>query len=137
MAEKANTGAQARLEDQFVTAILVTHDGAPWLSEVVAALSSQKHSPDQIIAVDTGSVDGSVKLLSNAGLEVVKKSRSTGFGAAVNAAVERLPKIQADDGDDEWLWILHDDCAPDRNALAKLLEASLDRPQVGIAGPKS
>jgi len=136
VAEKANTGAQARLEDQFVTAILVTHDGAPWLSEVVAALSSQKHSPDQIIAVDTGSVDGSVKLLSNAGLEVVKKSRSTGFGAAVNAAVERLPKIQADDGDDEWLWILHDDCAPDRNALAKLLEASLDRPQVGIAGPK-
>ncbi|MDA3030682.1 MAG: glycosyltransferase, partial [Actinomycetota bacterium] len=121
MAEKRSTGAQAQVEDQFVTAILITHDGATWLSEVVAALSSQEHPVDQIIAVDTGSKDNSVKLLSNSSIEVIKKSRSTGFGAAVGTAVTKLPKGDLKDGEQEWLWILHDDCAPDRYALAKLL----------------
>ena len=54
MAEKQSTGALAQVEDQFVSAILITHDGATWLSEVVAALSSQKHHVDQIIGVDSG-----------------------------------------------------------------------------------
>ena len=135
MAEKQSTRAQAQLKDQFVTAIVVTHDGVTWLSEVVASLSSQKHKVDQIIAVDTGSIDGSVKLLTNAGIKVIKKSRRTGFGAAISAAVAKLAPLD-DESQQEWLWILHDDCAPDRYALAKLLEAVVARPQVGIAGPK-
>jgi GT2 family glycosyltransferase len=136
VAEKQSTGAQAQLEDQYVTAIVVTHDGVTWLSEVVASLSSQKLQPDQIIAVDNGSNDGSVKFLTNAGIEVIKKSRSTGFGEAVAAAVSKLPPAAVDSNEQEWLWILHDDCAPDRYALAKLLNAVVTRPQVGIAGPK-
>ena len=136
MAEKQSTGAQAQLEDQFVTAIVVTHDGVTWLSEVVASLSAQKLQPDQIIAVDNGSIDGSVKFLTNAGIEVIKKSRSTGFGEAVATAVSKLPPAAIDTNEQEWLWILHDDCAPDRYALAKLLDAVISRPQVGIAGPK-
>ena len=136
MAEKQSTGAQAQLEDQYVTAIVVTHDGVTWLSEVVASLSSQKLRPDQIIAVDNGSNDGSVKFLTNAGIEVIKKSRSTGFGEAVATAVSKLPPAATDSNEQEWLWILHDDCAPDRYALAKLLDAVISRPQVGIAGPK-
>ncbi|NCZ80951.1 MAG: glycosyltransferase family 2 protein, partial [Actinobacteria bacterium] len=136
MAEKQSTGTQLQLKDQFVTAIVVTHDGVTWLSEVVASLSSQKHKVDQIIAVDNGSIDGSVKLLTNAGIEVIKKSRRNGFGSAVAAAVAKLPPADNESNQQEWLWILHDDCAPDRYALAKLLEAVVARPQVGIAGPK-
>ena len=107
-----------------------------WLNEVVASLSSQKHKIDQIIAVDNGSIDDSVKLLNKAGIEVIKKSRRTGFGAAVAAAVAKLPPLDELENQQEWLWILHDDCAPDRHALGKLLEAVISRPQVGIAGPK-
>lgn len=121
-----------KLEDQYVTAIIVTHDGVTWLSEVVAALSSQKFKPNEIIAVDNGSIDGSPKLLRNAGIPVIAQDRDAGFGSAIAAAVSSLPKSE----NDEWLWILHDDCAPDRNALRKLLIAALERPQVGIAGPK-
>ena len=77
----------------------------------------------------------------NAGLRtrivnLIKKSRSTGFGEAVATAVSKLPPAATDSNEQEWLWILHDDCAPDRYALAKLLEAATSRPQVGIAGPK-
>ena len=136
MAEKAITGAQAQIEDQYVTAIIVTHDGVTWLPEVVAALSAQKHQPDEIVAVDNGSKDSSIKLLNNAGISVIKQSRTAGFGSAVAAAVAKLPPFITESGEQEWLWILHDDCAPDRYALAKLLDAVVQRPQVGIAGPK-
>jgi GT2 family glycosyltransferase len=132
VAEKQSTRSQ--LKDQHVTTILVTHNGVTWLSEVVASLSSQKHLPDQIIAVDNGSTDGSVKLLSNAGISVIKQSKSAGFGSAVAAAVTKLPVT--DNKENVWLWIIHDDCAPDKLALAKLLEAVIERPQVAIAGPK-
>jgi GT2 family glycosyltransferase len=128
----------AELDDQNVTAIIVTHDGVTWLSEVVAALSSQKFKPNQIIAVDNGSIDGSPKLLRNAGIPVISQDREAGFGSAIAAAVASLPKLKKNENSEsnEWLWILHDDCAPDRNALKKLLLAALERPQVGIAGPK-
>lgn len=40
--------------NHHVTAIVVSHDGALWLPEVVASLSKQKHAIDQLVAVDTG-----------------------------------------------------------------------------------
>jgi GT2 family glycosyltransferase len=115
-----------------VSAILVVHDGATWLPEVVASLASQTRAIDQIVAVDTGSEDSSAKLLKGARIPVLTMPRDTGFGAAVASAVEKLPPASAG----EWLWILHDDCAPDPKALEALLAAIEDRPNVVLAGPK-
>lgn len=115
-----------------VSAILVVHDGATWLPEVVASLASQSRAIDQLIAVDTGSIDSSSKLLKGARIPVISLPRETGFGAAVASAVEKLPPRAIN----EWLWIIHDDCAPTPGALAALLAAVEDRPQVVMAGPK-
>ena len=115
-----------------VSAILVVHDGATWLPEVVASLASQSRTIDQLIAVDTGSTDSSAKLLKGARIPIISMPRETGFGAAVASAVEKLPPR----ADNEWLWIIHDDCAPTPGALAALLAAVEDRPQVVMAGPK-
>ena len=49
-------------DNNFVTAIIVSHNGALWLPEVVASLAKQRRAIDQIIAIDTGSEDSSVKL---------------------------------------------------------------------------
>ena len=49
---------------RHVTAILVVHDGALWLPEVVASLTSQKRFADQILAVDTGSTDSSAAVFA-------------------------------------------------------------------------
>lgn len=117
---------------QRVSAILVVHDGATWLPEVVASLASQTRAIDQLIAIDTGSIDSSLKLLKGARIPVISLPRETGFGAAVAVAVEKLPPRALD----EWLWIIHDDCAPASGALAALLAAVEDRPQVVMAGPK-
>ena len=115
-----------------VSAILVVHDGATWLPEVVASLASQTRAIDQLIAVDTGSLDSSAKLLKGARVPIILMPRETGFGAAIASAVEKLPPRAVN----EWLWIIHDDCAPASGALAALLAAVEDRPQVVMAGPK-
>ena len=115
-----------------VSAILVVHDGATWLPEVVASLASQTRAFDHIVAVDTGSVDASAKLLKGARIPILTMSRDTGFGAAIASAVEKLPPTI----EDEWLWILHDDCAPAPGALEALLAAVDLRPHVVMAGPK-
>ena len=115
-----------------VSAILVVHDGATWLPEVVASLASQTRAFDHIVAVDTGSVDSSAKLLKGARIPILTMPRETGFGAAIASAVEKLPPMV----ENEWLWILHDDCAPAPGALEALLAAVDDRPRVVMAGPK-
>ncbi len=120
----------------FVTAIVVSHDGATWLPETVASLSKQRHQIDQIIAVDTDSKDGSVKLLKNAGIPVLPVERSVGFGAAVKIALQSSKLDRAPEGMQEWIWLIHDDCAPSNTALGELLAAVDERPHVAMAGPK-
>ena len=117
-----------------VTALLVVHDGATWLPEVVASITSQSRSADQILAIDTGSQDSSAKLLKGARIPTITLDRTTSFGAAIQYGVSQLPA--AINGSDEWLWILHDDCALDPRALEELIGAISDRPNIVMAGPK-
>lgn len=125
--------ADSNHSSHHVTAILVVHDGAMWLPEVVASLASQTRPIDFTLAVDTHSADMSSKLLRNARVVSLTMPRDTGFGAAVSAGLETLPKKS---DQTEWIWLMHDDCAPQPGALVALLNAVEDRPQVAIAGPK-
>ncbi|MGW4224583.1 glycosyltransferase [Streptomyces bauhiniae] len=102
---------------------------------------------------------------------VVHLARRTGFGQAVDEATRLAPVLTTDDlpylrrpaswdpatrtwRDDaydlpelpygepvQWLWLLHDDCAPEPDALAQLLrvvdnELELGRDDVAVVGPK-
>ena len=110
-------------EQAFVTAVLVTHDGATWLPKVIAALGSQTHKIDRVIAVDTGSVDNSTKLLKSAGIPFFAEDREMGYGDAIEHALELTPPISNTSETQEWIWLIHDDCAPDKDALEELLAA--------------
>ncbi|MGP3932238.1 glycosyltransferase [Nonomuraea sp. KM88] len=117
-----------------VTAIVVAHDGGRWLGETLRALAGQSRRPDRVAGVDNGSRDGSVDLLARTlgRGNLISLPRSTGFGESVAAALERLPSA----GPDEWIWLLHDDCAPDRRALEALLAAAEQHPKAAVLGPK-
>lgn len=117
-----------------VTALLVVHDGATWLPEVVASITSQSRSADQILGIDTGSTDSSAKLLKGARIPTVTLDRTTSFAAAISYGASQLPA--AIEGVEEWLWILHDDCALHPHALEELLAAVVDRPNIVMVGPK-
>ncbi|WP_420033979.1 glycosyltransferase [Streptomyces sp. cg28] len=155
-----------------VTAVLVSHDGARWLPDVLSGVLGQERPVQNAVAADTGSADDSAALVARAiGDErVLHLARRTGFGQAVEEAVrsagvltpEELPYLKRPSGWDpvsrswrddaydlpdlphgepeQWLWLLHDDCAPEPDALAQLLavveaerEAGSD---VAIVGPK-
>lgn len=120
----------------FVTAIIVSHDGALWLPEVVASLGKQKRPIDQIIAIDTASSDGSVRILKSAGINTLITDRNKGFGAAVKEALTSAKLKSAPEDAVEWIWLIHDDCAPAPSALEELLSAVEERPSVAVAGPK-
>jgi len=123
-------------QQHFVTAVVVSHDGALWLPEVVASLAKQRREINQVIAIDTGSTDSSMRLLKSAGITTISTSRETGFGSAVKEALASSKLKAAPDGAIEWIWLIHDDCAPAANALGELLEAVEQRPSVAMAGPK-
>ena len=70
-------------------------------------------------------------------------SARTGFGAAVSRGVQAVgfapvqPLGYGDDGAEvvEWLWLLHDDCAPAPKALEQLLPQATINPEIGVWGP--
>lgn len=97
---------------------------------------------------------------------VLHLARRTGFGAAVEEAArtagtltpEELPYLKRPSGWDpvsrtwrddtydlpdlphgepvQWLWLLHDDCAPEPDALAELLRVADENPDAAVIGPK-
>jgi GT2 family glycosyltransferase len=130
------------LLDHDVTAILVAHNGERWLPRTLAAVAASDRAPDQLIAVDTGSRDSTADLLGAAlgAHSVVTLPASTGFGAAVQAGIDaaddRIPEQPTWHPQVEWIWLLHDDCAPAPDALRRLLEYAVRRPEAGVIGPK-
>ena len=112
-----------------VAVLLVSHDGTRWLPAVIDGLRGQRVQPDRVLAIDTGSKDDSVALLTAAFGEVLQLPGSTSFPEAVAAGLDQV-------GDPEWVWILHDDANPDPGALGALLEAAADDPDADIFGPK-
>jgi len=124
-----------------VVAVLVAHDGEVWLPRSLAAVRASTVRPSVVVAVDTGSVDGTPALLAaDAAVDdVVTLDRNAGVGAAVAAGLSRAVALVAQLPDapaSTWLWLLHDDCAPEPSALAYLLDAVTGAPMIAVAGPK-
>lgn len=123
-----------------VLAVVVCHDGETWLPLALSALRRSTRRPHRIIAVDTGSTDRTPGLLAEAHTgesqivdDVITLPADTGFAEAVAAAVTHAkPSL-----DDEctWLWLLHDDSAPEADCLATLLNAADAAPSAGVLGP--
>lgn len=116
-----------------VTAVLVARTGAAYLGRTLPALARQTRHPDSIVAVDAGSTDDSQKLLAASGPTQLIVTRAQPFGEAVEHALRVLPRS---DSDNDWLWLLAHDNAPQPRALEQLLSAVEIAPSVAVAGPK-
>ena len=128
----------------IVTAVLVVHDGAQWLPDCLAALAAQTRPPQRVVAVDTGSTDASAQLVAAAlgDAAVVRLPRDTGLGAAVQVGLDAFDGVPAPHGSirggsgTDWVWVLHDDCVPEPEALREMLAAAEAAPSVAAFGPK-
>ena len=117
-----------------VTAVLVASNGADFLPRTLDALKAQTRQPDSLIVVDVGSTDTTPALLAGAQpTHFIQASGRLSFGTAVAHALGVVPP-PADEN--EWLWLLAHDTAPEPDALAALLAAVEVNPSVAAAGPK-
>lgn len=132
MPEQTPSTAAITAVTSQVTAIVVTRGRTPFLPATLRALAAQTRAPGQVVLVDVAD-QADVRVtaaLDAAGLDgtVLHDPRATTFGAAVRTA--------AGTGSTGWLWLLHDDSAPDPTALAELVRAVEAAPSVAIAGTK-
>lgn len=117
-----------------VLAVLVARNGAQYLPRTLAALAAQTRRPDSVVLVDASSSDDSGAILGAAAPgNVVTTPGRRPFGAAVAYALQVGPPQSVDN---EWLWLLGHDNAPDPSALSAMLGAVEVAPSVAIAGPK-
>jgi GT2 family glycosyltransferase len=132
-----------------VTAVIVGHDGAGWLTHGIDALLEQTRPVQRMVGVDTGSRDRSGTLLAGklGQAAVFGMDRSTGYAAAVRRALQHkaasaplpTPAGSAARGraeQTEWIWLLHDDCEPAPDALEQLLRGAAETPTAAVLGPK-
>jgi len=119
---------------QRVTAIIVARTGAASLERTLTALAKQTRQPDTVIAVDAASNDGSAELLAAYG---PTQFVTMGAKATLGEAIARALHVVAEPAsDNDLLWLLGYDNAPEPEALAHLLAALELAPSVAIAGPK-
>lgn len=136
------TSDKPRHPGHLVTAVLVCHDGARSLPDVLDALARQHHQPDRLVAVDIASGDDSRQLVTDRHGEgtVVDVPAGTPFGAAVQAGLDAFGGLAGqrdeEDAPTEWVWLLHDDSAPEPSALDELLVRVTHSPSVWLVGPK-
>ena len=128
-----------------VTAVVVTRGPTEYLEATLAALGAQRRPPQRVLLVDAARGDGAVApevadlaaaLLAPVTLVATPGVRT--FGGAVRAALAAAPDDDVSDrpGEAGWLWLLHDDSAPEPDALAELLLAVERAPSVAVAGCK-
>jgi len=118
----------------FVTAVVIAHDQPELLAVTLLALQNQSHPADKVILVDTSTKDDCLAVAQDFSHIDVRRMDST----------ENLPQIlnsvvHTEAGNQElgqWLWVLHDDSAPEKFALEQLLLVAERSPSVGLVGPK-
>lgn len=123
-------GESAAIDPSTVAAVMVVHDAAEWLPRQLLALAGLEPRPGRLVAVDTGSADTSRDLLLRATAEgvldeLIDAPRETTFGGAV--------ELGLGGSEPDWIWLLHDDSAPRRDTLARLLDGAR---QADVVVPK-
>lgn len=109
--------------DVFV--IVLSHDQPQSLNRVLDQLSNQTVKPTGVLIVDTSRNQKT----STDRFETLSLKPRTSFTASVAIAAKKLPQSG-------YLWILHDDSAPELDALEKLLLQIELSPSLAIVGPK-
>ncbi|MDN5765329.1 MAG: glycosyltransferase [Humibacillus sp.] len=123
-------------------AVVVVRDGADWLVACLDGIAAQTLPPERLVIVDLASTDSSGAIATaHQGVRravpevrVLRLDAAAPLGGAIDRGIDELPVTG--DPRASWVWVLHHDTLARRTTLARLLEAVLRSPSVGLAGPK-
>ena len=101
-----------------VCAGVVTYNRKQLLLRCLDAIERQTHPVDSIVVVDNASTDGTPEALRDRDVRHLRLKRNGGGAEGFHYAV----RTGIDSGAD-WIWLMDDDCAPEPDALERLLAA--------------
>jgi N-acetylglucosaminyl-diphospho-decaprenol L-rhamnosyltransferase len=109
-----------------VTIVIASHNTNAYLERCLAALGDRR----EVIVVDTGSTDGSQKLVSERfpKVKLLELDDNPGYGRALNAGMALAGG--------RLLVLMNGDAWPLPGALERLVEAAGSEPEAGIVGPR-
>jgi GT2 family glycosyltransferase len=117
-----------------VLAVVVVKNAAPWLRQTLASLARQTHRRLGVLAIDSGSTDGSAEILREVlgPRRCIRMPEDDGFAGAVGRAL-RVPAAREAD----FLLLLHDDVALAPEAVERLVETAGRVRGTGVVAPKT
>ena len=96
-----------------VATIVVSHGEPEFLEATLQAVTQQTKVINQVVVVETAGSDACLEISKRNGYSTIEPGNLK-LGAAIDAGIKAL---QDQPG---WLWILHDDSAPEPQALQML-----------------
>lgn len=96
-----------------VSVVIPNWNGSALLASVLEDLRRQTYAIEQIIVIDNGSSDDSVRVARTTGASVIELGANTGFAHAVNVGIQNSRT--------EWIAIVNNDVLPQPDWLANLL----------------
>lgn len=120
--------------DKFpcVTTIILNWNG---MQDTLECIESVKHLdyPDvRILVVDNGSTDGSPSCIREhyPSVTLVENRQNLGFTGGNNLGMKKAMEMGTD-----YLWLLNNDTILEKDTLKRLVSASLESPEAGLASP--
>jgi GT2 family glycosyltransferase len=120
---------ERRPERDLISAIVVTHNGEHHIGECLESLISQTYKNLEILVVDNGSQDNTVKIIEEDYLQArlfrLRKNRH--FAKAVNFGIGQAAG--------KYFFILNQDVALEKDCLANLYRSTQSREKIGAVVP--
>jgi N-acetylglucosaminyltransferase len=110
-----------------ITVYVPCYNAEPWLERVLAGVLAQTVRPEEVLVVDDGSRDRSVKIAARFPVTVIRQDRNRGLAAARNRAMHAARN--------ELVAALDSDVVPERDWLERLAP-HFEGPRVALGGGK-
>lgn len=109
--------------DAAVAIVVVTHNSAGHVSDLIGAVRAQLRDGDELVIVDNASTDETAAIARAAGAEVVETGTNDGFAAGCHAGARATVA--------PLLWFLNPDCVPEPGCLESLRATAISEPAWG------
>lgn len=114
-----------------IAAVVLAHDQPDYLSVTLQALANQTLQPDTVLVIDSSTgFECRTIAEGHPDFNYLQIDPSSNLKAAIEIAVAHLDEAV------KWAWLLHDDSAPEKSALAELVITAEKSPSVALVGPK-
>jgi GT2 family glycosyltransferase len=113
-----------------VCAVVVTHNGAKWITDCLHSLEQCLH-PVQVILVDNASTDDTLKRVADFhNVICLPQPENLGFGSANNVGIQKALQDDA-----EYVFLLNQDARVAPETIGKLVRCAQKKEQYGALSP--